>query len=80
MALIVQDYKCDTLVEHTWSDTIEFYEKELKGISTSKEKFGKIEDPNDLWPSITKEIGEKDSKVIVPLLKGDLEAAKKAAV
>jgi len=33
-----------------------------------------------MWPSIKQEIGEKDSKVIIPLLKGDLEAATKAAV
>jgi hypothetical protein len=52
----------------------------MKGIATSKEKFGKIEDPDDMWPLITDEIGEKDCRVIIPLLKGDLEAATKAAV
>lgn len=79
MALILQDYKNDKVELHSWKDTIEFYDKELKGISTSKEKFEKIEDPVDMWPAITKEIGEKDSRVIIPLLKGDLDAAKKAA-
>jgi hypothetical protein len=67
-------------MEVSWKETIEFYDKEMKGISTSKEKFGKIEDADDMWSSIKNEIGEKDSRVIIPLLKGDLEAATKAAV
>jgi hypothetical protein len=32
MALILQDFKKDSSVEHSWIDTIEFYDKELKGI------------------------------------------------
>jgi len=79
MALILKDFKNDPTVEVSWADTFTHYEKELNGPATSKEKFEKIEDPDDLWPAITDEIGEKDAKVIIPLLKGDMAAAKKAA-
>jgi hypothetical protein len=79
MALILQDFKNDPLVEVSWADTFAHYEKDLRGITTSKEKFEKIEDPADLWPMITEEIGAKDAKVIIPLLKGDVAGAKQAA-
>lgn len=79
MALILKDFKNDPTIEVSWADTFTHYEKELNGPATSKEKFEKIEDPDDLWPAITDEIGEKDAKVIIPLLKGDMAAAKKAA-
>jgi hypothetical protein len=79
MALILKDFKNDPTIEVSWADTFTQYEKELNGPATSKEKFEKIEDPDDLWPAITAEIGEKDAKVIIPLLKGDMAAAKKAA-
>jgi hypothetical protein len=38
----------------------------------------KIEEPDEMWKKIQQEIGDKDAKVIIPLLKGDLDAAKKA--
>lgn len=79
MALILQDYRHDPTLERSWADTIKFYEEELKCVAVSKEKLEKIEDPDDLWPAITQEIGEKDAKVIVPLLKGEIDVAKKAA-
>lgn len=79
MALILQDYRRDPTLEITWEATFTYYEKDLRGVVASKEKFEKIEDPDDLWPAITSEIGEKDANVIIPLLKGDMEGAKKAA-
>lgn len=68
MALILKDFKNDKVAEKSWKDTFEFYENDLKGVKTSKDKFEKIEDPDDLWPMITSEIGEKDASIIIPLL------------
>jgi hypothetical protein len=80
MALILKEYRYDSSEkQRTWKETIAYYEKDLRGVVTSKEKFAKIEDPDDLWPAITNEIGEQDAKVIVPLLKGEMAAAEKAA-
>jgi len=53
MALILKDFKNDTVIENTWAATFEYYEGDLRGVKTSKEKFEKIEDPDDLWPMIT---------------------------
>lgn len=78
MALILQDYKNDKTVEHSWKDTIDFYTNELKCVQVSKDKMEKIEEPDEMWKKIQQEIGDKDAKVIIPLLKGDLDAAKKA--
>lgn len=79
MALILQDYRRDPTLEITWEATFTYYEKDLRGVIASKEKFEKIEEPDELWPAITDEIGEADAKVIIPLLKGDMAGAKKAA-
>ena len=75
MGLILQEFKRS----HTWAETFDYYDKELRGIATSKEKFEKIEDVDDLWPAIEQEIGAADAKVIVPLLKGNVDEAKKIA-
>jgi len=42
------------------------------------EKQAKIEDESELWQAINDEIGDEQAAVIIPLCKGNLEAAKKA--
>mgnify|MGYP006952841392 FL=1 len=78
MARILSDFK-NGEEPKSWEDVFKYYTTELKWAKTAFDKQEKIEDPDELWQSIKDEIGEKEAAVIIPLCKGSMDDAKKAA-
>jgi len=79
LALILLDIKKADDNKKSWQDVIKHFDSDLKWCSIIEEKHKNIEDADDLWSEIKRELGDDvAASIIIPLLENNRKKVQEA--